>query len=293
VVPPRISIAVAALLLAAHVAVLAALGDRGLGPLLSNVLQLGIGLMVVLATAGAARGRRGFERAFLAFIAARFVIWAVAQGLATQYVIADHGLDGTLADLLFHLQSVPLGLALFLNPRHPADRPERSRFLDLAPLPVYWTALYLEGHYLLRGTGLGLVATDALIAGCFYVRAMTARSTVVGTLFGRFTPVILLANVNEGFATYFEALPGGAFDLVWSVEMLVWLLTALSLTRTPADGAAPLVDRTTALLPLVMAGATLVLAFAIGQRHVFPALGVAVVAIACAATVRRGRLARA
>jgi hypothetical protein len=283
VISPRTSVVLAVLLMAAHATTLAIWGDRGPGPLLSNSVQLAFGLVNLVTAASAARGRSAFERAFFYLVAGRSLIWGVAQALATYYVVADIGLDGSPADFLFHLASVPLGIALFLHTRHTAAASERAHPLDLAQILVFWAAIALNIHFVLTGTGPGIVATEALLAGCFYFRAMTSRASLAGAMFGRWTPAILMSTVNDGLATYYDALPGGSFDFIWSIEILVWLLTAVSWNPTRAAARHAAVDRTVSPLPLVVAGTTLVVALGLAQHRPAPALAVAGGALACLA----------
>jgi hypothetical protein len=297
VLSPRTTIAAAGLLLIAHAAVLILYGEIAPGPFLSNAIQLGIGSLCVVASLYAATQGGAFERRFLLLVAARYLVWGAAQGLAAYQTVRNIPFSGSVADVLFHLEDVPLGIALFLDPRQESDRPERAHALDLAQMLVFWAALYFYIHLVTTVAGPGLVAaTDGLVAGFFYLRALTSRSTVASVMFGRWTPAILLSTVNDAYSGFYDSQPGGAFDLVWSLEMVVWILTAATWnpSRSP-DGlpARPAVDRTVHLLPLVVAGFTVVIALGIAQRRL--ALAVVVVAASCACAAARvltRRLAR-
>src|SRR6185295_8536164 len=119
------------------------------------------------------------------------------------------------------------------------------------------------------GVALG-AATNGLVAGCFYLRAMTSRSAIASTLFGRWTPAILLSTVNDAYSGFYNSNSGEAFDLIWTTESLVWIITAATwrpLAGQAETGVRRLVDRTVSLLPLVVACFSLVLSLGIAQRR--------------------------
>jgi hypothetical protein len=282
---PRTTILAPALLLIVHVVVVFAFGDARPGPFLSNAVQLGVGSFCVIGAFQAARLGSAFERRFLQLVGARYLIWALAQGLATYYQLAgDVQFSGSLADVVFHLEDVPLAIALFLHPREESDRLGRAHAVDLAQMLVFWSALGLYVRHLTTSTGPGLVAaTDALVAGCFYFRAVTSRSSVAGTMFGRWVPAILLSTVNDAYSGFYNSQPGGHFDLVWSLEMMVWIVTVTSWRPVRGEGARASIDRTIHLLPRVVACFTLVVAFGLAQERPLLAALVAALAVIIAA----------
>src|SRR5687767_9680246 len=110
---PRNIIIAAVVFLLGHAAILALWGHTPPGPVLSGVLQLGMGILLVASALNAARAARGtFERRFLLLVAARYIIFLAAQGIAT-YHERDVAwvFEGSLPDILFHLEDVPLALA--------------------------------------------------------------------------------------------------------------------------------------------------------------------------------------
>src|SRR5687768_12384647 len=83
---PRNIIVAAVAFLASHAVVLAIWGHQQPGPLLSSFLQLGMGILIVATTVSAARRAGGdFERRFLLLVAARYVIFTIAQAIATYH----------------------------------------------------------------------------------------------------------------------------------------------------------------------------------------------------------------
>lgn len=297
---PRIVLALAALLLGAQAVVLTLHGEHSLRPVLSNGFQLGIGLLFIVAAVDAARapGATPFERRFMLLMGARYVIWAGGQGLATYYELVGRlDFEGSTAHLLFTIEDVALGVALCLDPGRsdrPLEPPLVARLLEVALIVVFWSAVYLYIR-LLGAEGQGLFMTwDALVAASFYLRAMLSRSRAGHSLFGRWTPVLLLSSANHAYASHFGSEAGAAFDLVWSVDMLLWILTAL--TWEPARfgdwaGGRPAGDPTTRHLPLVVACFSLVLALGLLSRQ--PAVGLMLVGATALCVLGRHRRPRA
>lgn len=274
----RVIVALSLLLLFVQAVVLRELPGTGLGPVVSGLLQLGIGLLFVAAALHAARmeGASRFERRFMQLLAARYVIWSVAQALATYYEFSGRtDFEGSLAHILFRVEDVALGLALFLDPGR-SDRFERPHRLDLAQILVFWSAVYLYIR-LLTPEGQALFTTwDALVAASFYLRGMMSRSVAASALFCRWTPVLLLSSANHAYAGFYDSVAGRAFDLVWSVDMVLWIVTAL--TWSPAR---PPGDQTVRHLPLVVAFFSLVLSLGIAQRERAVAAALVAVTFAC------------
>jgi len=294
----RKTLIVSVLLFLAHGAVLATLGHRPPGPVFSSLIQLGLGLVVITAAVTGARGATGFERRFLLLVAARYVIFSIAQTLASYYELAYNSnwtFEGSPADIFFHLEDVPLGVAFFLDPGGDTPRLERPRVVDLLQIAVFWSAVVIYIRFLIVDVpiGVGLVAaTDALVAGCFYLRAMTSRSGIASALFGRWTPAILLSTVNDAYSGFYSSNSGEAFDLIWTTESLVWIITAATwrpMASQQETGVRRVVDRTVSLLPLVVACFSVVLSLGIAQRRMGMAAALVLAAVGCSVGRLYGR----
>jgi hypothetical protein len=280
--------------------VLTTLGADGRGPLASNSLQLALGIVCVIAPLVAARGTVGFEKRFLYLMAARYLIWAVAQGLSIAVPEGDTPYQESVANVLFHLEDLPMGVALLLDVDVPVDtdRPTPVRIAELGQMAVFLCAVVFYSIYSPThpASGVGLLpSTDAIIASGFYARALLTRSPVAGALFGRFTPFILLSAINHSYAGHLAVIPetGDLFDLVWSVENVVWILTAVTWGDMHKDLRAnsdvdesvgfSLTDTSVRRLPLV--AACFSVAMALGVVSCQRSLGMAllVAAFTCAA----------
>jgi len=200
---PKLVVIVTAVLFAAHAVVLTTLGTGGRGPLLSNSLQLALGIICVIAPLVAARGGAAglaFGRRFLYLMSGRYLIWAAAQGLSIIVPENDAPYQESVANVLFHLEDLPMGVALLLDVPVDADRATQVRIGDLGQMAVFLGAVVLYSIYspTSPASGVGLLpSTDAIIATGFYARALLTRSPVAGALFGRFTPFILLSAINH------------------------------------------------------------------------------------------------
>jgi hypothetical protein len=301
-VTPRTTIAAAAAFLLGHGVVLAIWGHEPPGPVISSVLQMSMGILCVAATVSAARAAGGtFERRFLLLVAARYVIFTVGQAIATYHERdVTWEFEGSLPDILFHLEDVPLGIAFFLDPGRDSDRLARPHPLDLAQIVLFWAAMFLYVRYLSSdaplGVGLG-AGTAALVAGCYYIRSLTSRSSVASAMFGRWTAAIMLSSVNDAYSGYYNSIAGAGFDLVWSFEMLVWIVTTATWRAMPLElgtGARRIADRTVYLLPVVVTCFSLVLSLGLAQRQPGLAALLVVAAVGCSAVrfLKRRRLAQ-
>jgi len=288
---PRKIIVTAIAFLVAHAAVLMIWAREQPGPVLSSSLQLGMGILLVVSTVSVARTAAGsFERRFLLLVAARYVIFLVAQSIAT-YHERDVAweFEGSLPDILFHLEDVPLGIAFFLDPGRDSGRLPRPHPLDLLQIVIFWAAMFLYVRHMSSdaplGVGLG-AGTAALVAGCYYLRSLTSRSVVASAMFGRWTAASMLSSVNNAYSGYYNSVAGAGFDLVWSFENVVWIVTTATWMAMPVEqgtGARRIADRTLSLLPLVVACFSLVVSLGLAQRRPGVAAILVVAALGCSA----------
>jgi hypothetical protein len=72
-------VAASCILVVGQAIVIATLGHRTPGPLLSEVIQLALGLICILACTAAFRRSSGIARYAWRLLAVAFVVWAVAQ----------------------------------------------------------------------------------------------------------------------------------------------------------------------------------------------------------------------
>jgi hypothetical protein len=286
--PRRILVATGALWVI-HLGVILGWGVAGPGPALSMLIQFLLACLCVLASFHAPAGADRFERRFLRLVALRYLICAVGQVLGAYETSDVLPYQGSPADVVFHMEDVPMGIALLLDPGTSGNREHRVSVRDLLQMLIFCAAIYAYFRTMptLAAEGLdGIAAADVVVAAAFYFRAMSTRSNLARALFGRWTPAIMLSTVNAAYSGY-PGSPGAGdlFDLIWVVETIAWILTAVTWAwprdRDVAADLLPPVDRTVHLLPVVVCCFVLVVAMGIAHEHLGLAAFFAAASIAC------------
>jgi hypothetical protein len=221
-------IAASCILVVGQAIAIATLGRWTLGPLVSDVIQLALGLICILACTEAFRRSSGGARYAWRLLAVAFVVWAVAQALAVYVdVSGDHSPD-SLSDTLFFLSVVPFGMLTFLDPDSEPNCFDRLHILDFIQVGILSVSIFLcfsprmwspggafhFGHF----TWSRNIAFDGLLVVTFVLRAFLTKSKVVRWLFGRMALFLLLSGLADSFALSpgQDLPPGGWFDLIWS-----------------------------------------------------------------------------
>jgi diguanylate cyclase (GGDEF)-like protein/PAS domain S-box-containing protein len=230
--PPRgfssTLIAASCILLGGQAVVIVTLGHWTLGPLFSDVTQLALGLICILACTEAFRRSRGIARYAWRLLAVAFVVWVVAQVLAVYVdVSGDHSAD-SLADLLFFLSVIPFGMLTFLDPDREPNSFDRLHILDFVQVGILSVSIFLCFSPSMWSTGdafrLGHftwsrnIAFDGLLVVTFVLRSFLTKSKAVRSLFGRMALFLLLSGLADSYALSpgQDLPPGGWFDLIWS-----------------------------------------------------------------------------
>jgi diguanylate cyclase (GGDEF)-like protein/PAS domain S-box-containing protein len=228
--------------------VLASLGHRTPGPVLSEVSQLALGLICVLACTAAFRRSSGIARYAWRLLAVTFCVWAIAQVLGVYLDISgDHSLD-TLDNILFFLSVIPFGLLSFLDPDGEPNHFDRLHILDFVQVCVVWGSIFLcfsprmwspedafrIGHF----TWSRNISFDGLLVVTFVLRALLTKSKSVRWLFGCMALFLLLSGLADSYALSpgQDLQPGGWFDLVWSALLGFPILIAV-LWKSADEGA--------------------------------------------------------
>jgi diguanylate cyclase (GGDEF)-like protein/PAS domain S-box-containing protein len=223
-------------LLSAQALLIATLGHRPPGPLLSEATQLVLGVICVLACTEAFRRSRGVVRYAWQLLAVAFVIWVVAQALGVYLDFSgDHTLDN-LDGIMFFFSVIPFGLLTFLDPDGEPSHFDRLHLLDFVQVCIFWFSIFLcfspsmwstdsafrLGHF----TWSRSIAFDSLLVATFVLRAVLTKSAAVRSLFGRMAIFLLLSGMADSYALNpgqdLEA--GGWFDLVWSALLAIPIL---------------------------------------------------------------------
>lgn len=234
-------------LVAGQAIVIATLGHRTLGPLFSDVIQLALGLICILACTAAFRRSSGIARYAWRLLSVTFVAWAVAQVLGVYLDISgDHSLDG-LDDILFFLSVIPFGVLAFLDPDGEPNTFDKLHILDFVQVGIFWVSIFLcfsprmwspaialhIGHFTWSRT----IAFDGLSAVAFVLRALLTNSKVVRSFFGRMALFLILSGLADSYALSpgKDLPPGGWFDLIWSALLGFPILIAASWKSAKED----------------------------------------------------------
>ena len=221
-------IAASCILVVGQAIVIATVGHRTPGPLLSEVTQLALGLLCILACTAAFRRSTGIARYAWRLLAVTFVVWVVAQVLGVYLdTSGDHSLD-SLDDILFFLSVIPFGLLPFLDPDGEPNHFDRLHIFDFVQVCIFWVSIFLcfsprmwspanafrIGHF----TWSRNISFDGLLVVTFVLRALLTKSKAVRWLFGRMALFLLFSGLADSYALSpgQDLPPGGWFDLIWS-----------------------------------------------------------------------------
>jgi diguanylate cyclase (GGDEF)-like protein/PAS domain S-box-containing protein len=227
---------------------IATLGHRTRGPLVSNVIQLALGLICVLACTEAFRRSRGIARYAWRLLAVVFLAWVVAQTLSVYVdVSGDHSPD-SFANILFFVSVIPFAMLAFLDPDGEPNNFDRLHILDFVQVCISWVSifLYFSPSMWSPATAFRIgpliwsrtISFDGLLVATFVVRALFTTSKAARSLFGRMAVFLTLSGIADSYALQStrNLQPGGWFDLIWSALLAVPLLIAATWKSTDESG---------------------------------------------------------
>ena len=242
----RTVVIVTGLLWLAHAGVVALLGTKAPGPILSDVIQLTLGAVLIYAIVEASRRSEGMALSFWRLTAAAYALWFVAQSLGVYYDFTVSSTVLWINNLLFCFWFVPLAMALFLDPDSEAGKLDALVALDFVQAVLVCIAAYLYFFYLPKAESPGALAHEVwapyfvgygFVVGAFILRAAVSRTRDVRVLFGRMG--IFLAFSGCVDAVYYYG-PGrgvnlGAwFDLFWSALLVTPTMIAVTWKQAEA-----------------------------------------------------------
>ncbi len=228
----RAVMAVSITLWLAHVALVAALGTRPPGPVLSDVLQFVLGGALVCAIFLAARRSEGLSRSFWRLAAAAYIPWLIAQGVGLSNDFHPTEFAAWISNLLFCFWFAPLAMALFLDPERETGRVDSVMVLDFVQAILVCIAAYLYFFYLPKADAGGELSHEVwtpyflgygAVAAAFILRGLTTTSRDARRLFRQFGIFLAISGCVDA-AYYYgpgQGLHTGAwFDLLWSALLL-------------------------------------------------------------------------
>jgi len=220
--------AVTGALWVAHVAQVVVLGATPPGPRISDFIQFALGFPLLAAIFMASARSEGLARSFWRLVAAAYVPWMTAQGLAFYNDFYPSNAVAWLTNLLFCFWFAPLAMALFLDPERETGSVDSLLVLDFVQAMLVCVAAYVYFFYLPKssaGDGLSHEVWNpyfvgyAAVAVAFILRGLIAHSRDVRALFLRYGIFLGLSGMVDAVYDYVlspSLLTGQWFDLLWS-----------------------------------------------------------------------------
>jgi len=243
----RPTVVVLLCLLGLHVGIIATIGTRRPGPVLSDLIQLALDLLTVIACLQAARRSSAFGRVFWKLAGTGFSLLSIGQALGTYYGsflnLPTQGM--WVIDVFFTAWIAPLVMCLFLDPEAEPGELDWQRVLDFGQVGIVFVLLCFSFHNLaVLGTTQGsrqlITVTDGVVMIGFFVRAASLRKEPAEKLFRNLGYFRLAAFVTDLYFVVGLPEPPGAtwFDLVWSAAMVIPIVTAVSWREEAKPGKA-------------------------------------------------------
>jgi diguanylate cyclase (GGDEF)-like protein len=243
---PRLVASAAVILWLIHISVIFTLGTKPPGPLLSDVIQFVLGIVVLASNLDASQRSEGLGRSFWRLASAAWVLWLIAQGLGVYNDVTPSQPVQWLNNLLFCFWFAPLAMALFIDPDREAGSIDPLRALDFVQAVLVCVAAYVYFFYLPKAATPGQLAHEVwapyflgygFVSATFILRAIVTRSHDARALFGRMGAYLAFSGCIDALFYYGPGrnLPLGAwFDLVWSTSLMVPVLIAVTWKQAEA-----------------------------------------------------------
>ena len=236
-----------ALLWVAHIVIISVLPVSPVKAILSDLIQLGLGLSALLACLRAAQRSRPFARILWTLIATGIGIWCCGQTLGVYFgsILNLSTQQLWFVDVFYNVWTAPLLMALFLDPEADSKEVNWARILDFAQVGIVVVVVYVYFSHIAANGGVQswalALATDGIITAGFLVRGGLTRTDPTALVFRRIGLFRLVATLTD---LYFALhLPGSStgewFDLVWSVPWLIPLATATAWHDLPQETISP------------------------------------------------------
>jgi PAS domain S-box-containing protein len=282
---PRKVLLAALALFCTQAVIIGVFGSKIPGPLLSNLIQLVLGLLAVACSIGAMRRSGTSGRMFWKLAAAAFSVWCIGQTFGTYYadILNLTARNFWAIDMFFTAWTAPLVMCLFIEQEEPEEF-DWLRILDFSQVGIVFLLLYFFFSNISRhGSPVGVwrldLVTDGLLTIGFFVRADSAGNNSFGTAYKRIGYFRLVAFVTDIYFALGLPVPADDtwFDLVWSVPWIIPLIAATKWDgNEKIESAAPTQLRNrrlmiTQILPLIFPLLVLLLATEVAQGQLIVA----------------------
>jgi len=235
----KILIAVTLGLLCAHVLSVLKFGSSLVGESISDFIQLIFGLILVPVCLLIAKRSSGVGRHYWRLTALAYILWDIAQVLATAQDVIGTTQHMQFIGFLFYFWYAPIAMALFLDPESDT-RLDRLALVDLIQGLLFLITAYVYFFVLSTrsqavtdlesGLREPYLVVHSLIAVAFLFRAWMAQGTARKFL-GRMGGFLLFSCTVDVLYYYGPGMllrTGEWFDVLWSVLLIIPLLIAIT-----------------------------------------------------------------
>ena len=251
--PPRLAI-IALVLLAAHIAVIAAFGHARSLPVWSDFFQLAAALLATVSCFVASRRSSGIARPFWYLTGIAFATWSLGKCL-TIYDFDYLGLQTIriVPLLLYFLATAPIFVTLFLADENFRDKINWEWILDFSQILglilivylflVYIPLLYYGEQAVSALEDRLLLWRNILLAAGLLTRGLLSKSVATRRLY---LPVALIMGLYAASTWYgnraeslSEGLASSWYDLAWAVPFFFISLAAAFWSESPEPATSP------------------------------------------------------
>ncbi len=241
----KFAIAVAAILIAVHVALLTVRHGTAFASLWGDWIGAATALLAAVVCWSASRRSSPFGARVWRLVSLSLGLAFLGQVAYTYFFDYRHNPGGTFmpSDILVFFWAVPAMMTLFLSPRDPAGGLRWLRFCDFAQvctlvLAVELSTLYVPSRWehselamAARSFQVGLIFFG-LLALSFLVRGLLSRYRTARSLFLRLAVFFFVFAITSNTTLYAFAAgsyrQGGWPDLMWTITYCILVVTAES-----------------------------------------------------------------
>ena len=240
----RVALIAGFVLLLVQVGIIVILGTSPRGSFFSNLIQLGLGILVIIASLRAAHRSEALGRHIWRLTALAYALWGVAQALSTYGNAFSSGFTDWLVNLLFWFWFVPIGMALFLESDSGPAEFDWLVAIDCIQAFLFWVAAYVY-FFLIPSRFDGIALAPSVLSLYFvyygvltlglFVRSLVSPPGAGRALFARMGLLLFLSGFVDAYYNYGPGknlAPGAWFDLLWSGMLLVPLVMAATWNQT-------------------------------------------------------------
>jgi PAS domain S-box-containing protein len=212
----------------------------------SDLVQLALGMLAILAMVNAALRSGPFAKRTWLLVALAMATYTAGQAMITYYGYALYKSQGPgIKDQLFFFWMLPLIAAAAAEPREWKRGFDWTTLLDFGQLVVLAVALHVfvfgdtsrwqnDAQSMTFLKWKVRVLRDAIVLACLWGRAFASSSPQVRSLFRRLGIFYLAYSFADGIYLYVEATkstwPGTWFDVLWSFPRLLAVVLAVTWT---------------------------------------------------------------